>query len=256
MTTLFLDLETVPQGWQLWGRDVLEGRPPELALQYAVGRLQNRNPPSNYGPEARERWWARQYEGVQQDACRYYQEGSLDPKLGQILAIGAAVTHVSVHGVDPRPPVCIWAKEDERQGLVELLALLETVRPDRIVAWNGEGFDFPWLWERGLGQGLPQLARWFSPLRYGQRVELGANKPGTLVDPCRLWSTTRESSRKLSVCAGMLGIQVQDQITGADVLESMVNGQDDKVREHVLADIAKLRQLWERMAPALGVSLE
>lgn len=249
--TLFLDIETLPLGWEEWGPSIRDGVPPDIALEQVLRQLGDKHPPKTYGAEAQAKWYARQYEGVNDEAIAWYKRSSVDPKRGQVLCVGFAVNEDDPEVLWGGPP------ETELDCLRRLEALLTQVQPARIVAWRGRGFDFPFLWERSIGYRAFNLCKWFaSPPHYSAtRIAKVPQTPAQLVDPHDLWSTTRESRDTIAATAAFLGVSAQNPITGGGVLDAMVAGQPEVVREHVTADVLDLRSIWEVLAPAIGLAL-
>lgn len=254
MTTLFIDIETVPQGWEQWGPQVRDGTPPLVAVEAVLRGMVGQRPPKNYGPEAAAGWWARKLPGVADDASAWYRKRSVDPKYGQILCLGYAL--------NDQPVDVIWGYGNRNRSLTERTALqaLEAVlvseRPTRIVAWRGRIFDFPFIWERAVGYRMHEVARHFATPHYGaSRVLDMPVPPARLIDPHDLWSTTYESAKTLWAVASYLGVLTENPITGAGVLDAMLDGTPEIVDQHVRADVLDLRGVWEALAPALGVGL-
>ena len=247
MTTLTMDLESAPMGWESDADELRAGRPPEAAIAWAAHDAEQGEAPENYGTEAAARWREKKRAKVISRAWKWYRDRAFDSKLGQVVCIGV--------GVGLEEPVVLW-EPTERGTLVKMEGLLTRVNPRHVVAWNGFRFDFPMMAERALLYGLTGLARWFVQVPYGDRQALGIPHPPTrLVDPSRWWPKTRESSGKLVEIAGAMGLRVDDPIDGSRVLDSLVAGRPEDVRTHVTCDIHRLRHVLEPLAVSVGLSL-
>jgi hypothetical protein len=243
MTTLFLDIEAVPIGWQ----DLQTDQPPEVAMWATLMQLAKKRPPGNYGPEAQVEWLAKQLQKVPESALAYFRRGSLDSKRGQVLCVGYAI--------DDQPVEIIW-EPSELENLTTLHGVLGTLPMyrTRIVTWGGDGYDFPFLWERGIGYELYEFAQWFGEVRWPASKQLESNlSPAVLLDAHKLWRTTRESSGKLQDVASFLGVSVENPIDGGQVLDCMLRGEDHLISSHCSADVDVLRKVWIRMARGLGI---
>lgn len=127
MSVIAVDIETLPLA-------------ASLALPYPDDE---RTPPSNYGPEAREKWREKDRAVWEQDRIKQY---SLSPLYGRVCAVGMAVemedgsteTNALVQSVEASEP--------------ELLTALWDVvsEYDCVVTWNGFQFDIPFLLIRSM----------------------------------------------------------------------------------------------------------
>ena len=239
-------------GWWHWPR-ALSGDPkdvPPFAWYAAHMRATTSSPPSNYrSPEAIRRWHERKLQKVDGDALKMYRDCALDPKFGQIVCVGIAFNQGD--------PEVIW-EQDERSTLVTLAGHLSVYDPEFLIAHHGDGFDFPFVWERAVYHQLFGLARDFAQVPYGQRRELGMPAPRrALIDSKRLWSTTGPSSLSLSMLlqgAGIVGEWSNDKIDGSRVLDALLDDRHDDVRAHCRHDIQRLQALWyEALSPATGI---
>lgn len=227
---------------------IAQGQAPEAALAVVLEDLADKQPPKHYGPEAQTRWLMRETEAANRKAVDTYRGWSCDPKRAQVLCLSCAFGE--------EEPLLLWPDDTERPALLELLRLLEERKPRRIVAWRGASFDFPFLWERSVGYGgeLLRLARWFSRPHYSYiRALRLPDPPAVLVDPCELWETVRGTTKAGASVREFLRVDIDNPISGADVLDRMIAGDREAVAEHVLADAREIREVWRRMAPALGV---
>src|SRR5262249_46643679 len=130
------------------------------------------------------------------------KKSSLEPLLGGLVLVVAIA-------VDDQAPKALVAPSGDETGERTVLEQLERglVRyPDHpLVAWNGCGFDWPFLGKRAIRHGLFTLARrcWFSHA-WGDAMH---------IDPRLVWRMyDRNTPGRLTQVARFLGIQV-----GADL---------------------------------------
>ncbi len=250
MTTLLLDLETLPEtatvsmdldnppGWD-------PGLPPDFS---------DRKPPTNWKDKALiKEWWVKEHarqaeilEGrVAADAGKardWYGKHSLDPMQLRIACIGWGIV-----GEEPQVIECF---EDEKAGLELLREITKDRQPDRVVAHHGHGFDFPVIQLRAVKHGLFGLAHSFHQ-----------EKPweGALLDTCLLWPVTKfrgqpQSSANVNAICAFLGIDRPDNpIDGKDVLQAYVDGRQDEIVAHCRADIRDLGKVWEVVRQIRGL---
>lgn len=249
MTTLFLDLESVPEdatvGMDLDNPPGWEPEPPPPP----------RAVPSNYKDPAKIiawEWNERERHAAELDghaaaqaakARDWYGRHSLDPMKLRIACIGYAYD-------DDEPEVLAYGVElGDRLVLTHFLDTLQSRHPNRVVAHGGRGFDFPVLQVRSLKHGLPALGRFFHQ-----------DKPydGYLIDTHDWWPTTsyrgfnRSTARMDDICA-FLGIErPNNPISGAGVLDAYVDGHMDNVMAHCWDDIRVLREVFRRLEEVRG----
>lgn len=249
MTTIFFDLETVPESATV-GMDL--SNPPGWVPE-APPDFSDRRPPSNLRDPGKIRdWWMkerhRQFaalaahnEAQPAKAREWYAKQSLDPMSARVLVLGYAID-------DDDPKALVGEEEDV---LEEFEDVVRFVGPRQFVAHNGRRFDFPLLQLRALKHGQLDLAR-----------SLHQAKPWDerLIDTCEWWPRTGwgasgSSARMDDICA-FLGIDRPDNpIDGSQVLDAYVSGRLDEVVQHCLADVRVLREVFVTLATMRGVIL-
>lgn len=234
MTVFYIDLETLPDDAEVGMSDhVAPGWTPSPVT---LGR---RQVPGNYADAVKIATWqsredlryataiveAQELDRI--EARKTWEKRSLSPMTGRIACISYAI--------DDGPVQVIECSEDEERGLRELRLFLG--KPDRIVAHNGHGFDFEYLWKRSVKHRLPELARQFrQPKPWDER----------LVDTLLLWRMRRGGS--LDAICQFLGIaRAKSHIDGSGVLAAYTDGRWPEVVEHAAADIEDLRAVYRRI---------
>lgn len=260
MRTMFLDIETAPDHW--WQHKDWRENPPPLALETIAASNAHKSPPKNYGEEAAAKWRAKLEATERADAVKWWADRSLNSKFGQVVVVAMKMADADAVG---------WIETEEKEGderrlLVELGEHIARLAPDVIVAFNGSGFDFPFLWERATIWGVTETARLFydASWRIRQTLNLPRQHP-TLVDARDVWQTVRRrddgewipkqyTRGRLVDLARMSGIEVHDDSSGRDVLDQLCRGEIDKVVAHSVSDVDVLANLWqERIAPSIGL---
>lgn len=237
MTTLYIDLETLPDNAEVGMSDhVAPGWTPSPVT------LERRTVPGNYSdPTKIATWQSREdlryaaaiveaQETDRIEARKAWEKRSLSPMTGRIACISYAL--------DDGPVQVIECSEDEKGGLRELRLFLG--RPDRIVAHNGHGFDYEYIWKRAVKHGYPGLARQFrQPKPWDER----------LADTLLMWRMRRGGS--LDAICQFLGIsRAKSNIDGSGVLAAYTEGRWSEVVEHAAADIEDLRAVYRRILEA------
>lgn len=257
MITVLLDIETAPIGWREVAADPRK-TPPEPAVAYARKKLLDgkRKTPADAAK-------------IAEAAVKYWGRASLDSRRGEIVCVG-----VKVLDVDDEPAVSEIGEQvslDLLSGTLQRTARRVWPTPDsvRIVAHGGHGFDFPFIWERALVVGRPDLSRWFrGVLDYGamRRAGVPTHTLSPLVDTQRLYATTAPRGKdpvsdtgplSQAVLCEALGLDVPDDPLlkgGAGVLDALLRGDQEIVREHCRVDLIRLEALYRRLAPALGLT--
>jgi len=122
------------------------------------------------------------------------------------------------------------------------------------VGHNIVGFDIPFLQVRALHHNMPDLAR---------KLDRAGIKPweSRIIDTMKVWPRTgkergawREGLRSMSsldsICY-LLGIPLQEGVSGADVYQCYLEGRGDEVEEHLRLDIFQVREVFRRIWPIL-----
>jgi hypothetical protein len=239
-SVMFLDLETLPGGASVG-----------MSLQQAPGWVASapvvaaRAVPQNYKDPAKvAAWQAKEAERVAAEAVKvaeqdraaaleHWKRGALRFADARIACIGYAFGDGQAQTFD--------ASQSELAALQWLDALIQDRQPERIVAHNGSGFDFPMVQIRAMKHGLYSLAGAFH-----------VDKPWDqrMVDTLAWWPGRYSKGGSLDTCAEVLGIsRAANPISGGQVLDAYVGGRWADVVAHCVDDINVLREvyraLWE-----------
>lgn len=127
MTVLAVDIETLPLA-------------ASMALLYPEDE---RTPPSNYGPEAREKWREKDRAAWEVERIKTY---SLSPLYGRVCAIGLAWE--DAEGEAAQQSLVSEPEGGEPDLLAEFWAT--ATGAERLATWNGHTFDIPFLLIRSM----------------------------------------------------------------------------------------------------------
>ena len=252
MSTLYIDIETLPEDAYLgMPHGIAPGWERPDALTFYVEPTRRTLPSSYKKAETVARWEANEDErhlGAMRDAraaaesavdddqaaaWESWKKGSLSPMTGRIACISMAFDEEAVEVIE--------CAEDEAEGLFELGERLR--RPAIIVAHNGHGFDFEWLWKRCVKHRMPRLAVWFrQPKPWDDQ----------LLDTLMLWNNgARHKRGTLDALCKFLDVErAPSAIDGAGVLDAYISGRWHEVVEHAAADIEDLREIYLRLKEA------
>lgn len=163
-----------------------------------------------------------------------WARGSLSPLTGRVACISYAFGEGEVQVIE--------CAEDEMSGIYALGRVLRR-DPASIVAHNGSGFDFEFLWKRALKWRRPAIAKCF-------RQE----KPwdGNLVDTMKMFGPGyREHISLDNLCAFLDIERAPSEIDGSGVHDAYIRGDWHLVTEHAASDIEDLRAVYRRLAEAM-----
>ena len=218
MTTLFLDLETLP----------LES---SLAAPYPDA---DRLPPSNYkNADAIASWREKDKAAWQEQRAK---ECSLTPRLGRVLALSYAVDDGDVQ---------VRLAQTEHEEVLLLDAAWELIEDaDRIVTFNGN-FDLRFIAVRSIVHrirphaNVGKVTDWFR--RYSTYPHFD----------CRAVLTGWDDkvSGKLTEWCATFGIACDDPTTGADVMNMALAGDWAGITRHGHSDVTLTRELYKAIAP-------
>jgi len=135
---------------------------------------------------------------------------------------------------------------DELGLLTTLDARLGELAPQRICAWNGHGFDFPFLRARALHHGVDALARrlWQAKPWHDYLVDLAADD----WFPRPRWGASRDWTYTLDAAAELLRVERAPTIPGRLTPAAWYRGDYDAVAAHCLDDARTLREVGRRLA--------
>jgi hypothetical protein len=253
MRTLYIDIETLPE-------EAYPNMPPGTAPCWErpdastfLVLPNRRTVPSSYKkPETVARWEAAEAERLavalwnaglaaeaavddaRADAWDSWKKGSLSPMTGRIACISMAWDDGAVEVIE--------CAEDEAGGLVEMGDRLS--RPAIIVAHNGHGFDFEWIWKRCMKHRLPRIAGWFRQAKPWDEQ---------LIDTLMIWNNGARHNKRGTLDALCKFLDVRrspSTIDGSGVLDAYISGRWSEVVEHAAADIEDLREIYLRLKEA------
>lgn len=217
MSTLYLDLETVPLA-------------ASMAAPYPDA---DRLPPSNYkNPEAIASW-------REKDRATWLdgrtKECSLTPRLGRVLTLGWAVDD---------QPVCVKTARSEEEEVLLLDGAWEMIESaDRLVTFNGN-FDLRFILVRSIVHGIrphiqaSSIADWFKRYTTWPHFDCRSVLTG--------WDD--KQSGTLHEWSATFGIQSEDTCSGADIYALSQVEEWDAIEAHCRSDVTLTRELYRRIA--------
>lgn len=243
MTTLLLDLETLPEDATV-GMDL--DHPPGWEPEPHPGF--DREVPRNWKDEDKIAVWHAQenarrvtelfgWDAKQIAKAReWFGKKSTNPMELRIGCIGYAFD-------DEEPEVIECFEEDDRAGLIQLHEICTERRPSRVVAHNGASFDFRVIQLRAMKHGLLDTAARFHQEKPWETY---------LFDTMLGWPVRYTGMN--AICA-FLGLGRPDNpIDGKDVLQAYVDGRSDEIVAHCRDDIRVLREVYRVVAKVRGLS--
>jgi hypothetical protein len=209
---IFLDIETLPTSDTVRMEALREGIRP---------------PATHKKPETIAKWMATNAEAAYEEKFR---ATALDGTYGQICVIGSATEEGEV---------ATAVDYDEGQLLENWATMIKAFcNPGRIPYFIGHNvsFDLQFLWRRAKICGV---ALDF-PLNHN-----ATPWSGKYFDTMYAWAGKGYIS--LTELCRVLGIETGEDITGAEVYDCWLDGEQDKVAEHCRKDVERVRQAWERL---------
>jgi DNA polymerase elongation subunit (family B) len=212
MTTLYLDIETLPAAWE---DDQIDA--------HAAASV-----PGNYTkPESIAKW-------IEEHRLEQWLRTALDWRHARICAIGVIVEI----GHDVQERIVIMLDEHgERKLLGELDAILVQYAPDTIVGHNVVGFDLPRL-HIAAARTLPSLARRLSEYRGHRHAVVDTMRLAMGAERCRLGD--------LATALGLEGKSGD----GSQVYELWVEGRKDVLAAYCLQDVEVTRAVYRALVGA------
>lgn len=214
---VYLDIETLPSP-----------NPPTLETIKAPANYKDPAKIQQYQQEKQEEEWRRE---------------ALDSMKGSILCIG--------YQIDDDAPRCFMSGLDEVGDESDLLrnfenAVIEECGRDRPewVAFNGHGFDMPWIWRKAIKYGLEFLPSMINFDRYR----------GNIIDPMRLWCPhDYRGFVKLGDLAAYLGIGVKTEgFDGSMVFDAWREGRLEEIAAYCRDDVQLLAAVHKALVPYLN----
>lgn len=212
MTTLYLDIETLPANWT-----------DELIDAHARAAV-----PGNYTkPDTIAKW-------IEEHRLEQWLRTALDWRHARICAIGVIVEI----GHDVQERIVIMLDEHgERKMLGELDAIFAQYAPDTIVGHNVAAFDLPRL-HIAAARTLPSLARRLSEYRGHRHAVVDTMRLAMGAERCRLGD--------LAVALGLDGKSGD----GSQVYELWVEGRKDVLAAYCLQDVEVTRAVYRALVGA------
>ncbi len=212
MTTLYIDIETLPAAWE-----------DEQIDAHALASV-----PGNYTkPESIAKW-------VEEHRMEQWLRTALDWRYARICCIGVIVE--IGHDVQERT-VIMLDEHGERKMLGELDAILVQYAPDTIVGHNVVGFDLPRL-HIAAARTLPSLARRLSEYRGHRHAVQDTMRLAMGAERCRLGD--------LATALGLEGKSGD----GSQVYELWVEGRKDVLAAYCLQDVEVTRAVYRALVGA------
>lgn len=212
MTTLYLDIETLPAAWT---SEQIDG--------HAA-----RSVPANYSkPETISKW-------ISENRDEAHARTALDWRYCRILAIGYAL--------DDEPAECLYSEHGDDEGLHAMFdALAERVhaklRHDAglvVVGHNAVGFDIPIL-TRHAWRLVDPIARMF--------------RLASVHDTGEIWKAgdRRANMAKLSDIAEFLGLGGKGEgLSGSEIYPAWLAGDHERIRRYCAQDVELARAIYRR----------
>jgi predicted PolB exonuclease-like 3'-5' exonuclease len=212
MTTLYIDIETLPAAWE-----------DEQIDAHAAASV-----PGNYTkPESVAKW-------IAENRQEAWLRTALDWRHARICAIGVIVE--IGHDVQERI-VILLDEHGERKMLAELDVIMEQYAPDTIVGHNVIGFDLPRL-HIAAARTLPSLARRLSEYRGHRHAVVDTMRLAMGAERCRLGD--------LATALGLEGKSGD----GSQVYELWVEGRQDAIAAYCLQDVEVTRAVYRALVGA------
>jgi len=213
MTTLYIDIETLPAAWT-----------DEQIDAHAASSV-----PGNYTkPESIAKW-------IEEHRVETWLRTALDWRHARICAIGVIVEI----GHDVQERIVIMLDEHgERKMLGELDAIFTQYAPDTIVGHNVVGFDLPRLHIAAARNGVPLLARRLSWYREHRNAVVDTMRLAMGSERCRLGD--------LATALGLEGKSGDE----SQVYELWVEGRQDAIAAYCLQDVEVTRAVYRALVGA------
>lgn len=233
MTTMLIDIETLPEDATV-GMDLQ--RPPGFVMP--PYEAVQRSVPRNYKDPAKILVWQQaEFQRQAEEGLKWagdkhaeaesnYRQRSLSPMTARIACIGYALDH--------NPAQVIRCDDNERDGLETLMGVIKSRRPSVVIAHNGHGFDYDFLWKRLMKHGHSD-AMWFYQEKPWEKK---------LQDTYLKWSKANRRGGNMDDICKFFGWEREDNpIRGGEVLDAYIDGRMSDVVAHCRGDIEDLRKL-------------
>ena len=161
------------------------------------------------------------------DAMETYKKRSLSPLTGRVACIGYAI--------DSAPAQVIQCDDDETDGLNVLMDVIRTRGVKTLIAHNGHGFDYPFLWKRLLRIDHPHAGKFWQAKPWDTKLQ----------DTLTVWRGTdrRAKGSMDAICEFFGWSRDENPIRGADVYRRYIAGDMAAIVKHCREDVNDLRKL-------------
>ena len=224
MTILYIDLETIPD------------QSPGSRQSF----IDNVQAPGNYKkPESIAQWIK---DHGEEEGDKEWRKTSFDGTYGQICVIGWALDDGEIDDVSCDPNHSKMTEKDLLETFFKTLEI-QLKRTDGLTglptwcAHNGTNFDFRFLWQRCVINGVKPPVR----------IPYDAKPWGDVIDTLYLWKGVSKAGGSLDAICKAFGIPGKGDMDGSKVCDAVKNGEIDKVAEYCRDDVDKLRQIHKRM---------
>ena len=156
-----------------------------------------------------------------------YRKRSFSPLTGRIACIGYAI--------DNGDPQVIQCDEDEEDGLRTLMDVHFSRNVHTVIAHNGAGFDFDWMFKRLLLIDHPHARKFYQAKPWDTDLQ------DTLV----AWrgSNKRAKGSMDAICEFFGWSRADNPIRGGEVFDRYVAGDMAAIVQHCREDVVDLRRL-------------
>ena len=160
-----------------------------------------------------------------------YRKNSLTPLKGRIACIGYAV--------DDAPSQVIQCDDDERDGLDVLMGVIRNRGISTIIAHNGHGFDYGFIWKRLLLHDHCEAGRFYQAKPWETKLQ----------DTLTVWrGTDRRAKGSMDAICEFFGWSRDDNpIRGSEVFDRYIAGDMAAIVQHCREDVNDLRKLAEKL---------
>jgi predicted PolB exonuclease-like 3'-5' exonuclease len=219
MSTLFLDIETIPVSDPDMIADIIASIKPPKTLKKA---------------ESIEKWWIEEGEAAKEEAIA---KTGLDGTYGQVCCIGWAV--------DDEPAKSLIG--DEKAIIADFFCQVESlaiakhyahpIKTHMLVGHNLAAFDLRFLWQRAVINGIPRP----------KSIPWNA-KPWELQDTMLLWNPDRDKRISLDRLCKVLGVPTsKGELDGSKIAQAWRDGRHAEIADYCRADVEATRECWRKM---------
>ena len=210
MTTLYLDIETIPSQLDWVKEQIAQSIKPPATISKA---------------ETIEAWWRDKSKNAIDDE---YRKTSFDGTYGQIACIGYAFDD------EPVQTVGTHLQMTEHTILADFAADINSRKITKIVGHNVFDFDLEFIKKRSIIKGvkieLPFLASKYDSIFF---------------DTMTKWSTQKRIS--MDKLARVLGIEGKGDVDGSMVWDMYQRGEDKAIADYCADDVRMVREIYKRM---------